>query len=425
MGPIILFASFMMFLILSVPVAVSVGLSSAIMIFQDGMPPTVIIQRLFTTMDSFTLLAVPFFILAGGLMEKGGMSKRLVDFAYSLVASMTGGLGMVAVLACMFFASISGSGVATVAAIGAIMIPAMVAKGYDKGFASSTVAAAGELGVVIPPSIPLILYGVAAGVSIQDLFFAGIIPGAMIGLTFMILVYFVSKVKKYSGDRRYSWKEKFVSFKDAILALIMPVIILGGIYSGYFTPTESAVVACVYALIVGLFVYKELKWKDLPQIFYNCALTSSVVLIIIANAGLFGWILTSDGVPQAVATWFGGVSSNPIIFLLIINLLLFIVGMFFDSGAAILILAPILVPVAISYGIDPVHFGIVMIVNLAMGMITPPFGVNLFMVSQVANISMEKLLKYTVLFVLVMIANVLILSYIPSISTWLPQVFTK
>ncbi|WP_342505160.1 TRAP transporter large permease [Sporosarcina sp. FSL K6-2383] len=425
MGPIILFASFMLFLILSVPVAISVGLSSAIMIFQDGMPPTVIIQRLFTTMDSFTLLAVPFFILAGGLMEKGGMSKRLVDFAYSLVASMTGGLGMVSILACMFFASISGSGVATVAAIGAIMIPAMVAKGYDKGFASSTVAAAGELGVVIPPSIPLILYGVAAGVSIQDLFFAGIIPGFMIGVTFMILVYFVSKVKKYSGEKRYSWKEKFISFKDAILALIMPVIILGGIYSGYFTPTESAVVACVYALIVGLFVYKELKWKDLPQIFYNCALTSSVVLIIIANAGLFGWILTSDGVPQAVATWFGGVSSNPIIFLLIINLLLFIVGMFFDSGAAILILAPILVPVAISYGIDPVHFGIVMIVNLAMGMITPPFGVNLFMVSQVANISMEKLLKYTVLFVLVMIANVLILSYIPSISTWLPQVFTK
>lgn len=247
----------------------------------------------------------------------------------------------------------------------------------------------------------------------------------MIGITFMILVYFVSRVKKYSGERSYSWKEKLVSFKDAILALIMPFIILGGIYTGYFTPTESAVIACVYALIIGLFVYKELKWKDLPQIFYNCALTSSVVLIIIANAGLFGWILTSDGVPQAVATWFGGVSSNPIIFLLIINLLLFIVGMFFDSGAAILILAPILVPVAISYGIDPVHFGIVMIVNLAMGMITPPFGVNLFMVSQVANISIEKLLKYTVLFVLVMIANILILSYIPSISMWLPQVFTK
>jgi C4-dicarboxylate transporter DctM subunit len=425
MGPIILFASFMLFLILSVPVAISVGLSSAIMIFQDGMPPTVIIQRLFTTMDSFTLLAVPFFILAGGLMEKGGMSKRLVDFAYSLVASMTGGLGMVSVLACMFFASISGSGVATVAAIGAIMIPAMVAKGYDKGFASATVAASGELGVIIPPSIPLILFGVATGVSIQDLFFAGIIPGVMIGITFMILVYFIARVKKYSGERSYSWKEKAVSFKEAILALIMPFIILGGIYSGYFTPTESAVVACVYALIVGLFVYKELKWKDLPQIFYNCALTSSVVLIIIANAGLFGWILTSDGVPQAVATWFGGVSSNPIIFLLIINLLLFIVGMFFDSGAAILILAPILTPVAISYGVDPVHFGIVMIVNLAMGMITPPFGVNLFMVSQVANISIEKLLKYVALFVLVMIGNILILSYIPSISTWLPQVFTK
>ncbi|MBU8881346.1 TRAP transporter large permease [Bacillus sp. FJAT-29790] len=425
MGPILLFASFMLFLILSVPVAISVGLSSAIMVFQDGTPPTVIIQRLFTTMDSFTLLAVPFFILAGGLMERGGMSKRLVDFAYALVASRTGGLGMVAVLACMFFASISGSGVATVAAIGAIMIPAMVARGYDKGFASSTVAASGELGVIIPPSIPLILYGVATGVSIKDLFFAGIIPGIMIGFTFMILVYFVSKVKHYSGERSYSWKEKFVAFKDAVLALIMPFIILGGIYSGVFTPTESAVAACVYALIVGLFVYKELKWKELPQIFYNAALTSSVVLVIIANAGLFGWILTSDGVPQAVATWFSGISNSPFTFLLIINILLFIVGMFFDSGAAILILAPILVPVAVTYGIDPVHFGIVMIVNLAMGMITPPFGVNLFMVSEVASISMERLLKFTALFVLVMIFNILILSYIPVISTWLPQVFTK
>ncbi|THE10508.1 TRAP transporter large permease [Bacillus timonensis] len=425
MGPILLFVSFFLFLLLSVPVAISIGLSSAFMVFMDGTPPTVIIQRLFTTIDSFTLLAVPFFILAGGLMEKGGISKRIVDFSYSLVSSMTGGLGMVSVLACMFFASISGSGVATVAAIGTIMIPAMVAKGYDKGFASSTVAASGELGVVIPPSIPLILFGVATGVSIKDLFFAGIIPGVMIGFTFMILVYVVSKINNYSGERSYSWKEKLVSFKDAILALLMPFIILGGIYSGYFTPTESAVVACVYALIIGLFVYKELKWKELPKVFYEAALTSSVILVIIAMAGLFGWILTSDGVPQAVATWFSGISNNPIIFLLIINLLLFIVGMFFDSGAAILILAPILVPVAISYGIDPVHFGIVMIVNLAMGMITPPFGVNLFMVSQVANIRMEQLLKYSALFIGVMIANILILSYIPSISMWLPELFSK
>ncbi|MCM3711899.1 TRAP transporter large permease [Sporosarcina luteola] len=425
MGSVILFVSFLAFLILSVPVAVSVGLSSAIMVFEDGTPPTVVIQRLFTTMDSFTLLAVPFFILAGSLMEKGGMSKRLVSLAYSIVGARTGGLGMVAVLACMFFASISGSGVATVAAVGAIMIPSMVAKGYDKGFAASTIAASGELGVILPPSIPLILYGVAAGVSIKDLFFAGIFPGIMIGISFMILVFFVSKVKNYSGERAYSWKDKIVSLKDSILAIIMPVIILGGIYSGFFTPTESAAIACVYALIVGLFIYKELKWKDLPKIFYSSALTSSVILVIIANAGLFGWVLTSEGVPQTVANWFGGVSNNPIVFLLMINLLLFVVGMFFDSGAAILILAPILVPVAISYGIDPVHFGIVMIVNLAMGMITPPFGVNLFMVSQVANIRMERLLKYTTLFVLVMIGNIIVLSYIPSISMWLPELFTN
>ncbi len=421
MGPIVLFITFMIFLVLSVPVALSVGLSSSIMVFQDGIAPTVIIQRLFTTIDSFTLLAVLFFILAGKLMEVGGISRRLVDFAYSLVASFTGGLGMAAVVACMFFASLSGSGVATVAAIGSIMIPAMVAKGYDKGFASSTVAAAGELGVVIPPSIPLILYGVAAGVSIKDLFFAGVIPGIMIGLSFIILVYIVSKIKNYSGEARVPMKEKLVSFKNAILALLMPLIILGGIYTGVFTPTESAVVACVYALIIGLFVYKELKWTDLPKVFYDAALTSAIVLIIIANAGLFSWILTSDSVPQIAATWFSEVSDNPLIFLLIINVLLFIVGMFFDSGAAILILAPILAPVAITYGIDPVHFGIVMIVNLAMGMITPPFGVNLFMVSQVANISMEKLMRYTILFVGVMILNILLLSYIPQISIWLPE----
>ena len=421
MGPIVLFITFMVFLILSVPVALSVGLSSSIMVFQDGIAPTVIIQRLFTTIDSFTLLAVLFFILAGKLMEVGGISRRLVDFAYSLVSSFTGGLGMAAVVACMFFASLSGSGVATVAAIGSIMIPAMVAKGYNKGFASSTVAAAGELGVVIPPSIPLILYGVAAGVSIKDLFFAGIIPGIMIGLSFILLVYIVSKIKNYSGEARVPMKEKLVSFKNAILALLMPLIILGGIYTGVFTPTESAVVACVYALIIGLFVYKELKWTDLPKVFYDAALTSAIVLIIIANAGLFSWILTSDSVPQIAATWFSEVSDNPFIFLLIINILLFIVGMFFDSGAAILILAPILAPVAITYGIDPVHFGIVMIVNLAMGMITPPFGVNLFMVSQVANISMEKLMRYTILFVGVMILNILLLSYIPQISIWLPE----
>lgn len=421
MGPLLLFITFMIFLILSVPVAISVGLSSAIMVFLEGTSPTVIIQRLFTSIDSFPLLAVLFFILAGKLMEVGGISRRLVDFAYALVASRTGGLGMATVVACMLFASISGSGVATVAAIGAIMIPAMVKKGYDRGFASSTVVAAGELGVIIPPSIPLILYGVAAGVSIKDLFFAGIVPGIMIAFTFMIVVYIVSKIKNYSGVGRYSLKEVFITFKDAILALFMPIIILGGIYTGVFTPTESAAVACVYALIVGLFIYKELKWSDLPKVFYESALTSSIVLIIIANAGLFSWILTSEMVPQAVANWFTQISDNPIIFLLIINILLFVVGMFFDSSPAILILAPILVPVAVTFGIDPVHFGIVMIVNLAMGMITPPFGVNLFMVSQVGNISLERLMKYIAIFVAVMVINILMLSYIPQISLWLPE----
>lgn len=406
----------LLLLVLTIPIAIAIGLASSLIVFDSGTNPIVIVQRLFTSLDAFPLLAVPFFILAGSLMEKGGISKRLIDLANTFVGSKTGGLGIVAILASMFFSAISGSGPATTAAIGAIMIPAMVSKGYDVRFASSAQAAAGELGVIIPPSIPLVLYGIAAGVSIGDLFIAGVVPGLMIGFSLIIVMYFFAKINKYPVGESYTWGERLTALKNSILSILMPVIILGGIYGGVFTPTEAAVVATIYALIVGLFIYKELKWKQLIHIFSESALISSTILIIISTAGLFSWILTSNRVPVAVSEWFVSLSESPIVFILIINLLLFLIGMFFDGGAAIIILAPILTPIAVNFGIDPVHFGIIMVANLAVGMITPPLGVNLFVVSQIANIRLEAMFRHLSLFVAVTMLDILIISYVPQLS---------
>lgn len=338
--------------IMAVPIAISLGFTSMAIIFEKGVPLTVISQKLFTSIDSFPLMAIPFFILAGSLMEYGGISKRLIDLVNSFIGHRTGGLAIVTIVASMFFSAISGSGPATAAAIGSIMIPAMVSKKYDIRFAASTQAAAGELGVIIPPSITMVLFGIAGGVSIGDLFIAGIVPGILIGFSLMFVAYIISKKNGYSGGTRSSWSERWIAFRRSILALLMPIIILGGIYGGIFTPTESAVVASLYALIVGMFVYKEIKWKDYSKIFFETSIMTSIILIVIANAGLFGWILTLEGIPQAIANWFVSISNTPIVFLLLINVLLFLIGMFFDSGAAIIILAPILLPIAVSLGID-------------------------------------------------------------------------
>ena len=408
-------------LLLSVPIAISLGFASMVFEYQNNVPLTIIVQRLFTSLDSFPLLAVPFFILAGTIMEKGGISKRLIALANSFVGSTTGGLAIVAIVASMFFSAMSGSGPATTAAIGSIMIPAMVAKGYDRGFASATQATAGEIGVIIPPSIPMILFGIAGGVSIGDLFIAGFLPGILVGVSLIAVAYFTARKRGYAGEAgKAGWKERGAAFKNASWALLMPVIILGGIYGGVFTPTEAAVVATVYALIVGLFLYKEIKWRDIPEMLFSSALMTSVVLVVVANAGLFSWIMTSEGIPQMAASWFSDIN-NPVLFFLMANILLLIVGMFFDAGSAILILAPILLPIAVSVGIDPVHFGIVMIVNLAMGMITPPVGVNLFVVCEIGNIKLEQVARALVPYFLMMVVDLMLLSYIPQISTFLPN----
>ncbi|WP_019119993.1 TRAP transporter large permease [Brevibacillus massiliensis] len=417
----IMMISLLVLLLLSVPVALSIGLASTISFFSDGtMPLTVLIQRMFAALDSFPLMAIPFFILAGSLMESGGISRRLVNFANSLAGGMTGGLAVVTVVTAMFFSAISGSSAATTAAIGSILIPAMVKKGYDIRFAGATQAVSGELGVIIPPSIPMILFGISAGVSIGDLFIAGFLPGILIGGSLIFVCWYISKRRGYKGEPGITWGARLKAFKEALLALLMPVIILGGIYGGFFTPTEAAVVAVVYALIVGVFVYREVKWKELIEIFSRSAITTSIIMIIISAAGMFGWILTREQVPQKIAAAFTSFSENPVIFLLLINLLLLFVGMFFETSASIIILAPLLTPIAVQLGIDPVHFGMIMIVNLAMGMVTPPVGVNLFVACQIAGIKLEELTKALIPFFVMLIIDILIITYVPAISTWLP-----
>lgn len=408
----------------SVPIAISLGTASAIAIyFASDMPIVAIIQRLFSSMDLFPLMAIPFFILAGSLMESGGISKRLINFASALVGQLQGGLAAVAVVTSLFFAAISGSSPATVAAIGSILIPAMIAKGYHKDFAAAVQSVSGSLGVIIPPSIPIILYGVTAEVSVGDLFIAGILPGLLIGLSLLIAVLIFSKLKGYKGGSSFTFKEQLLAFKEASLALFMPVIILGGIYGGIFTPTEAAVVAVFYAFFVGFFVYKELNLKNLMGIFTKSALTTSIIMIIIANAGVLGWILTRERVPQLVAESFLQFTESPILFLILINVLLLFIGMVFETAAAIIILAPILAPIAVMVGIDPVHFGIIMVVNLAIGMVTPPVGVNLFVAAPIADTSLERLSRAVLPFFLILIVNVLVISFVPSISTFLPSLF--
>ncbi len=421
MSLILLVILFIVLFLLSVPIAAAIGIASLPVIVEAGTSIMYVAQRLFAALDSFTLLAIPFFILAGTLMESGGISRRIIHFANACVGNNYGGLAIVTIVAAMFFAAVSGSGSATTAALGSILIPAMVKKGYNVEFASATTATASQIGVIIPPSIPMVLYCVGTNNSIGTLFIAGFIPGIMIGLSLILYAKFTCRARGYAGDRKYSAGEKLHAFREAIWALVMPVIILGGIYSGMFTPTESAAVACIYAVIVALFVYRELKWKDLPRVFLKASVTVAVVMIILSTAGLFSAVLTYEKVPQMVTGFFLSIVSNPYTFLLIINVLLFFCGMFFDGGPVMIILAPILAPVAVSMGVDPIHFGIIMVVNSALGQITPPFGVNLFVASQVAGIKMESMIRDLLPYMAIVVADVFLLTYIPQISLFLPK----
>ncbi|MFN4118848.1 TRAP transporter large permease [Acidovorax sp.] len=401
---------------LTVSVAVSIGLASILGIQVANANMLISVKEMFASINKFPLAAIPFFILAGNLMETGGISRRLVEFAKSIVGGVQGGLPMTCVLTCMIFAAVSGSSVATTFAIGAILIPALIKHGYPTSYAASLQATSAELGVIIPPSIPLILYGVSAEVSIGELFIAGFGPGLLISGVLMLFVWAYCKYKgwgKNDGDGRMPLGRATL---QAGWALLMPVIILGGIYGGVFTPTEASAVAVFYALIIGVVIYREIKLKDLFGILRKSAISSAVIMFIIANAGLFAFLITRAGVPDAIGRWLEAVLQSPTLFLLGVNAALFVIGMFIETSAAIIVLAPILAPVAMHFGVDPVHFGLIMVVNLAMGMITPPFGVNLFAACTVARISLDRIVGHLIPFVLVIMACLMVITYVPQLS---------
>jgi len=424
---LVLFGSFSIFLLLGMPIAFCIGLSVAVFfIFASDMPLTFLATNLFAAVDSFPLMAIPFFILSGGLMQAGGLSKRLVDFASSLVGHWKGGLAMVTVLTCALFGSISGSAPATVAAVGTIMIPFMLQAGYPKGFTVALVAAGGCLGVILPPSIPMVMFGVATGASIGNLFLAGFLPGILCLILLMIAAQIVARKKGYGGGERPFEKQRVITtFKSAIPALLVPVIILGGIYGGIFTPTEAAVVAVFYGLLAGLFIYRELTFSKVLQSLGDSALTTGTILVIVGTGFTFGRVLAISGVPDAFVAGMTGITENVFVMLLLVNLFLLFFGLFTDTIVAILIFAPLLWPVMSAFGVHIVHFGIMMVVNLAIGFITPPVGVNLFTGIRISGASFSSVVKAVLPMVAALIVGLMLLTYIPNISLLIPRLFGR
>lgn len=417
-----LFGSLIILLLIGVPISITLlGASLFAVLAASQLPPMVVVQRMVTGADSFPLMAIPFFVLAGSLMESGGISKRLVNFAASLVGHVTGGLAIVSILAAMFFAGISGSGAADTAAIGSILIPAMIYKGFKKDFSSVVQGCAGSIGIIIPPSIPMVVYGITASVSIGAMFLGGFIPGVLMAGALMLLARYYAKKNNYPREEKVSGKNRWVAFKDAILALLAAGIIVGGIIFGYFTATESAVVACIYSFIVGFFIYKELKLKELPKVLLNSAITTSVVMMCVASASAFAWLLTSNQIPQKIGVFIQDYSGYKLIVLLIIDVVMLVAGTFLDTTPAILMLVPILAPVAQGFGIHPVHLGVMVVVNLAIGLCTPPVGLCLFVSCGISGLKLSEITKQLMPFLLVMIGILLLITFIPEITLFLPR----
>lgn len=420
-GVALLFILLIGLMMASVPVGISLGLSTLVtMVLTTNLDVITIPQYCVRGLDSFPLMAIPFFMLAGNLMKFGGLSEKLINLSNSLVRGFKGGLGHVTVLASMFFAALSGSAPATVMAIGSNVIPQMEKHGYDRGYATALASTAGTIGVIIPPSIPFVIYGVVSGASISDLFVAGIIPGILIGIVLMVVNYIYARKYGYGGEGRASFREFLHELKDAIWALLVPVIILGGIYGGIFTPTESAVVAVVYTLIIGFVVYKELTWKKVWDAFMETGALNGTTTFMVGLSMSFAAYLTLAGIPSAVGQAILSLDAGPVVILLLINVVLLVVGCFVDNISSTIILTPILLPIAQGVGMTAVQFGIVMTVNLAIGFITPPYGVNLFYGSAIGKVSIEELSKKILPFIGAMIICLLLLTFIEPLSMWLP-----
>ena len=420
----ILFGSFFILLLLNIPIALSLGVSSIITLLAEGLPLSMVPSNLYSSTGKFVLLAIPFFILGGNIMDKSGISERLINFCRSLVGHRRNGMAMVCVIVACFFAAISGSGPATVAALGAILIPAMTNSGYDKSRSTALMATAGGIGIIIPPSITFVIYGSITGQSVGALFASGMFPGILMGAILIITMCVASRNRELVVLPKASTKERLVSFKDAFAGILMPVIILGGIYGGVFTPTEAAAVSSIYGLFVGFFIYRTLKLSDLMQLLKDSVSQTAVVMFIVGTASLFAWVLTVTGIAADASNALIQVcGDNKYIFLVIINVILLIAGCFIDANSAFYILVPILYPVGVQLGVDPVHLGTIMVMNMAIGLVTPPVGVNLYVGCGIAKISLKQISIAVIPFVLASIAALLLVTYIPAISMFLPRLF--
>ena len=422
MNALIIFVLLLALMLTGMPISISLGLTVLTFLFtMTSVPIESVALKIFTGIEKFEIMAIPFFILAGNFLTHGGVARRMINFASSMVGHWHGGLALAGVMACALFAAVSGSSPATVVAIGSIILPAMVKQGYPRGFGAGVITTSGALGILIPPSIVMVMYSVSTNTSVGKLFMAGVIPGLMLAMLLGLTTWFLARKNNYPRMQKASWKERFVTFKKSAWGLLLIVIVMGGIYSGAFTPTEAAAMAAVYAFYIAVFVYKDLKIKQVGKVLLDSAAMSAMLLYIITNAVLFSFLMTSENIPQAMAEWITGKGLGVISFLLVVNVLLLLAGNVMEPSSIVLIMAPILFPVAMKLGIDPVHFGILIVVNMEVGMCHPPVGLNLYVASGITKMGISELTVAVMPWLLTMLAFLMLITYVPQISLWLPN----
>jgi C4-dicarboxylate transporter DctM subunit len=426
MNALIIFVLLILLMLTGMPISISLGLTVLTFLFtMTDVPIQSVALKLFTGIEKFEIMAIPFFILAGNFLTHGGVARRMINFATSMVGHWHGGLALAGVLACALFAAVSGSSPATVVAIGSIILPAMVRQGYPRGFGAGVVTTSGALGILIPPSIVMVMYSVTTNTSVGQLFMAGVVPGILLAALLGLTTWFLARKHNYPRMQKASWGERWLAFRKSAWGLLLIVIVMGGIYSGKFTPTEAAAMAAVYAFIIAVFVYKDLKLKQVAKVLLDSASMSAMLLYIITNAMLFSFLMTSEGIPQAMAAWITGQGLGVVSFLLVVNILLLLAGNVMEPSSIVLIMAPILFPVAMKLGIDPVHFGILIIVNMEVGMCHPPVGLNLYVASGITKMGISELTVAVMPWLLTMLGFLVIVTYVPQISLWLPNLIYK